>query len=219
MFQNLTGKKVDAFNYSFVFYNTYGKRYAFSETLTEELDVILSEERDTLSNKQKMTLSGLVVPSVYLAGGLVCVTSYHTTDGETVEIPDDERHWFGFGKGVAKGYNETAVTPLSDTEKKRSDAWELGVTGRYVDADWAAEYNVREGMLVLQMEKDSPMDLAGLQSGDILLAVGDVRIFGATSLKRAEAHMNPGESAPALYWRNGSVYITTVVYPDGSEAI
>lgn len=216
--KNNTKSKIDAFNYFLIFYNTYGERYCFLESLTDELTLlVMSEERDTIAAKGTYTLQGTVVESVFLAGGLMCITGYHTEDGETVTFDDDQRHWYGFGKGVTTGYNEPIVTALTAGEQKRAQSWKMGVSGMYVDADYAKNYSVRQGFLVDTLTPGSAMDEAGLQSGDILLAVGDTRIFGSSSLARARAAIEPGQTVTVLYWRNGNVYVTTLTRPDGHE--
>lgn len=217
--KNNTKNKIDAYDYLLVFYNTYGERYCLLESLTDELTLLISsDERNTLKAGGKITLSGTVVESVFLAGGLVCITGYHTTDGVTVTFDDDQRHWYGFGKGVTTGYNDRIVTPLTDGEKKRAAEWDIGISGLYVDADYAEHYQVREGCLVTALTPGSAMDAAGLQAGDVLLAIGDTRIFGASSIARAKTRIGLGETVTVLYWRNGNVYVTTLTRPDGSTS-
>lgn len=211
--KNTQKAKIDAFDYTIYFYNTYGERFTMSDSLTDELTYWNdSEERTTLKKNETVTLT-FEMPYYYFAGCLMSINGYHTTDGETVTFEDDQYHWYGFGKGVAEGYQDLIVTPLTDSEKQKAETWKLGVSGVYIDADYAKLYSVREGYLVGTLEEGSPLDLAGIQAGDILLAIGDVRIFGNASLQRACANVGDGESAAVLYWRNGDVYITEVTHP------
>lgn len=89
----------------------------------------------------------------------------------------------------------------------------------YVDEELAKEYSVMAGLLINSMNPGSPLDQAGLQNNDVLLAVGDVRVFGAGTLIRAAAAIEPGDSVQVLFFRNGSVYVTTLSRPGNFDAI
>lgn len=215
--KNTQKEKIDAIDFILYFYNTYGERFTICDSLTDEMSYWqFSEERQTLKKNETVTLT-MDMP-YYFAGCIMSVTGYHTADGTTVTVEDDQYHWYGFGKGVADGYRDLVVTPLTDSEKKEAEEWKLGVGGAYIDADYAKLYSLREGYLVGVLEEGSPLDLAGIQAGDILLSIGDVRIFGGASLQRARAKLTAGESATVLYWRNGDVYITEVTRPSEHES-
>lgn len=222
--KNTTGQKIDAFNIALRLYNTYGERFLFSSmasdvTLTDELTILdnLAEERYTIKKNETFQY-GFNLGSYYFAGVMVAVTAYHIDGGDTVVIPADQRHWYGFGKGVEQGYQPLIVTPLSDGEKQLAEKWKSGIDGIYVDAEIAAAYGVREGYLIQKMEPGSMLDEAGLKSGDILLAVGDVRIFGAASIDRAMSRLSAGQSVTVLFLRNGVLYQTQMVAPGGAAA-
>lgn len=222
--KNTSASKIDAFNFRMRLYNTYGERFLLHSisdeaTIKTELDALdSSEERFTLKKNETVQL-GLNMGSLYFAGCKIAVTGYHTTDGETVRYNDDQLHWYGIGKGVTAGYYDLEVTPLTDTEKEKAEAWDLGVTGVYVDEELAKEYSVMAGLLINSMNPGSPLDQAGLQNNDVLLAVGDVRVFGAGTLIRAAAAIEPGDSVQVLFFRNGSVYVTTLSRPGNFDAI
>ncbi len=222
--KNTTGQKIDAFNIALRLYNTYGERFLFSSmaseaTLTDELTILdnLAEERYTIKKNESFQY-GFRLGNYYFAGVMVAVTAYHVEGGDTVVIPADQRHWYGFGKGVAAGYQDLIVTPLSDGEKQLAENWKSGIDGIYVDSEIAAAYGVREGYLIQKMEPGSMMDAAGLKSGDILLAVGDVRVFGPASIDRAMSRLSAGQVTTVLFLRNGVVYQTQMVAPGGATA-
>lgn len=216
--QNKTNDKIDAFDFTLRLYSTYGDRFLVGSlsdkvTITDELTAFdMSEERKTIGNNSTMQLS-LGMGDYYFAGCMIAITAYHTTSGETVRIEDDQRHWYAFGKGVQKGYQPEIVTPLTETERKMAADWDLGVKGSYVDSEIAEFYGTREGLLISGMTKGSPADLAGLQAGDVLLAVGDVRIFGGSSLDRARAAIAAGDTVDVLFYRNGAVWVTQLTRP------
>ncbi len=221
--KNASGQKIDAFDFSIRLYNTYGERFLFSSvssdvTLTDELTALnLSEERATFNKNETIQFS-FGIGNYYFAGVMIAITAYHNEKGETVRIPEDQLHWFGFGKGVEQGYQPLIVTPLSDGEKQLAEQWKSGIEGLYVDAEIAKAYNVREGYLIQKMEPGSMMDAAGLKAGDILLAIGDVRIFSTTTISRALSRLTPGAVVTVLFLRNGTVYQTQMVTPGGITA-
>ena len=221
--KNMTGEKIDAFNIALRLYNTYGERFllrsvADDATMNDELTVFdnLAEERYTIRKNESFQF-GLKL-GYYFAGVMVAVTAYHVDGGDTVVIPSDQRHWYGFGKGVAQDYQPLTVTLLTDLEKQQAANWKSGLDGIYVDGEIATAYGVREGYLVQKMEPGCMFDEAGLKMGDILLAVGDVRIFGAASIDRALSRLSAGESVTVLFFRNGMVYQTQLVAPGGAAA-
>ena len=73
--------------------------------------------------------------------------------------------------------------------------------------------------MINAMTEGSPADLAGLQAGDVLLAIGDVRIFGQTSLARAMAAIGEGETVTVLFFRNGAVWQTQLTRPSNSMSL
>ena len=110
------------------------------------------------------------------------------------------------------------MTTLTTDELRLAAHWNSGIEGIYVDDEVAKSYGVREGYMIQKMEPGSMLDTAGLKAGDILMAIGDVRIFGTTSIDRALARLNPGQSVTVLFLRNGVVYQTQMAAPGGSEA-
>ena len=221
--KNNTGMKVDAFNITLRLYNTYGERFLFNSvfsdmTLTDELTALDHAEERATFKKNETIQFGFSLGNYYFAGVLISVTAYHVEGGDTVRIPEDQRHWYGFGKGVEAGYQPLVVTPLTDAEKKLASRWESGIEGVYVDDEIAAAYGVREGYLIQKMDPGSMMDAAGLKMGDVLLAIGDVRIYGTTSIERAMAGLSAGQAVTVLFLRNGVVYQTQMVAPGGAAA-
>ncbi len=188
--------------------------------VTEWLNV--TEERTSVRKGQVIQYSVTLSDRYYFAGVMVAITAYHTDDGQTVTIPDDELHWYAFGKGIGvknKTYVERIIPPLKETEARLAAMWTLGVKGMRIDPEVAEAYSQREGLLVLELTPGTPMDSAGLARGDILLAIGDVRILGESSLDRAKASIGEGESVTVLFLRNGEVWQTTLTRPSSTQSI
>ena len=222
--KNKTGEKVDAFDFDLRLYSTYGERFLLGSlsdkvTISDEISFFnASEERKTLNKNQEMTLT-LGMGEYYFAGCMVAIMAYHTESGQTVRIPEDQRHWYAFGKGVPSGYQPVLITALTEEEQRLSAEWALGVSGTYVDPEIAKFYNAREGYLITGMEPGSPADAAGLKAGDILLAMGGVRIFGDGSVDRAKAALLEGQAVTVLFYRNGKVWQTQLTRPGDTISI
>ncbi len=89
----------------------------------------------------------------------------------------------------------------------------LGVTYGEVDPSRAKQEGLspNEGAEVSEVIQGSPADQAGLQSGDIILAVDGQRLAQATLLSRlVQAHV-PGDQVSLLVLHNGEQTTLTVV--------
>ena len=213
-----TGKdKIDAFDFNIKLYNAYGERFTLhgissDVSLREELNSFSgSEERHTLKKGASYTFV-MDMGKLYFAGCKIAITGYHTSDGNTVRYNDDELNWYGIGKGVEKGYQEPVITPLTEAERAVSGSEIYGTNGEYVDSELAEIFMTESGMLITSIEKGGEFDKAGLCAGDILLAVGDVRIFGLGSLNRAALAAQDVNSVQIIFWRNGKLYATRIVH-------
>ncbi|MEO7549233.1 MAG: Do family serine endopeptidase [Ramlibacter sp.] len=60
-----------------------------------------------------------------------------------------------------------------------------------------------EGALVSNVEKDSPADKAGLQTGDVIRKVDGQRVVGAGDLPAAIGMASPGDTVKLEVWRKG----------------
>jgi serine protease Do len=74
------------------------------------------------------------------------------------------------------------------------------------NADLASYFAVREGtgVLVLEVEEESPASEAGFLSGDLILAVGGEPTGTAESVRRALADRDPGETVEIERLRKGN---------------
>ncbi len=93
----------------------------------------------------------------------------------------------------------------------------LGVRYGEVDPSRASEegLNPGEGAAVSAVVQDSPADQAGLQSGDIILEVDDLRLTRAKLLSRLIQAHAPGDEVTLLVLHNGEQVTLMVVLGQG----
>jgi serine protease Do len=82
----------------------------------------------------------------------------------------------------------------------------IGVQIQSVTQDLADSLGLKttKGALVAQPAKGGPAELAGLKSGDVIVAVDGEKIEDARALSRKIAALGPGKSVDLGYLRNGS---------------
>jgi serine protease Do len=87
---------------------------------------------------------------------------------------------------------------------KVTRAW-LGVALQEVTADIAATFHLDKprGALVADVEERSPASTAGIQTGDIILAIDQKPVTDARSLQLALGQMTPGKAVRLTVFRNG----------------
>ena len=96
-------------------------------------------------------------------------------------------------------------------------AW-IGITVQDIDARLAKYLNIGSvsGVLVKSVEQKSPARKAGIQEGDLLLALGSRKINSAQKLDSALKGISAGQTVSAGIWRDGkerTVTLVTAVFP------
>jgi|RhiMethySRZTD1v2_1073278.scaffolds.fasta_scaffold135397_1 membrane-associated protease RseP (regulator of RpoE activity) len=88
---------------------------------------------------------------------------------------------------IARG--DTAAPPADKPANNKSGAEELGVRAQPLTPDLATALGSEgvEGVLVLEVSKESPADHAGLRAGDIIFKIGEQSVKDMGSLDQAVA--------------------------------
>jgi serine protease Do len=94
----------------------------------------------------------------------------------------------------------------------------VGVMVQPVTADIADSLGLKEskGALIAQVQSGSPAAKAGLESGDVVVALGSTEIKDARDLARKVAEVNPGKTLEMHIKRGGedrSISVTAAAYP------
>ncbi|MFW6107165.1 MAG: DegQ family serine endoprotease [bacterium] len=109
------------------------------------------------------------------------------------------------GIGFAIPINMATAVMKSIREKGRVIRGYLGVGIQNLTPELAKALGMehREGALVSHVVPDTPAAEAGLQRGDLIIAVGDHEVESATSLRNRVARMSPGQGVQLTILRDG----------------
>ncbi|MEO1018326.1 MAG: Do family serine endopeptidase [Pseudomonadota bacterium] len=109
----------------------------------------------------------------------------------------------GIGFAISADLAEQIIEDLRDDGNVQR-GW-LGVNIQTLDDELAAAFGLDSmtGALVSKIERESPADKAGLQSGDVILAYNGEAIEVLTDLSKMVAATKPGNNAIISIWRDG----------------
>lgn len=102
---------------------------------------------------------------------------------------------------LAKGDSTARGTSSSS----KSGSAYLGVTCTGINAEYASYYDIPEGVYIKDVASGSAADNAGLESGDIIIAVGNKKVSSTEGLKKALAGYKAGDTAKLTIARQSSV--------------
>jgi len=100
----------------------------------------------------------------------------------------------------------------STPEEAQSAAW-LGITVRSLTADERAQAKVSGGVVVENVESGSAAGDAGIESGDIALEVGKIRINGMTDYNRAVRQFKSSKNAVLFRVNRGGAVLYIAIEP------
>lgn len=80
----------------------------------------------------------------------------------------------------------------------------MGVTIQELTPELAETFGTRHGVLVAEVAKGSPADHAGLQAGDVIVALGGEDLKNIGALRNRVAALAPGAKATVVLLRDGS---------------
>ena len=89
----------------------------------------------------------------------------------------------------------------------------IGVTSQNITPQMAKAFNLvsADGVIVASVASNGPAAQAGVQVGDILTMINDIRIKDVTSMVNEVAKLKPGSSAKISLQRNGQTIQLPIV--------
>jgi membrane-associated protease RseP (regulator of RpoE activity) len=81
----------------------------------------------------------------------------------------------------------------------------LGIVLQELNADLAAYFSVKadEGVLIVNVEKDTPAEKAGLKAGDVIVQMGEKNVKDADTVHEVLADLKKGETVALTVIRHG----------------
>jgi serine protease Do len=124
----------------------------------------------------------------------------------------------GIGFAIPSSMAQEIISSLRE-HRKVSRGW-LGVTIQNVDeaAAKALGLDKTAGALVSSVLEGQPAGKAGIQSGDVILAINDREIENTEHLLRVVAQLTPGSRASVVIWRDGQRRTVSLVVAERGSA-
>jgi S1-C subfamily serine protease len=94
----------------------------------------------------------------------------------------------------------------------------LGIEGRDVDPEQAADLGIAGGAELETVVEDGPADEAGLRHADVVTHVGDTEVTSMGDLVTALRHLDPGDRVRIGFVRGGTPRWSAVLLGDGEDA-
>ncbi|MDD3442577.1 MAG: Do family serine endopeptidase [Sulfurimonas denitrificans] len=114
----------------------------------------------------------------------------------------------GIGFAIPSNMVTTVATSLIDNGKY-TRAY-LGVNISDIDSDMSTLYNNNYGALITGVEENSPAAKAALKRGDLIIAIDDKKITGASELKNTIGAFAPSKEVSVKYLRDKKILTTKV---------
>ena len=100
-------------------------------------------------------------------------------------------------------YGISSVRPLIEHLSNNLPRVTLGVYGTDIPASVREREDIPQGAYVSRIEMDSPAMDAGIQSGDVIVALGETEITSFSGLSAALYHLKPEETVSVTLLRTG----------------
>jgi len=189
-----------------------GNPFGFSHTVTTG---VISAVNRSIRSEQRVFLDFIQIDASINPGN---------SGGPLLNINGD---LIGINTAIyAKAQGIGFAIPINKAKKIISDliqfgeviqTW-IGITVQNLDKKLAGYLKVpgKKGVMVKALEPDSPASRAGLQEGDIILAIGNKKIASVQDYGSVKKTYAAGDTLKAQIWRNGkteTVRIKSRVFP------
>jgi S1-C subfamily serine protease len=177
-----------------------GNPYGFQHSVTSG---VVSATGRSLRARSGRLLEDVVQTDAPLnpgnSGGPLVTTRGEVVGVNTAMIP----HAHGLSFAIAGNTAQFVLSRLIKEGRIRRSF--IGVTGQSVPIPRRLTRNyqlaVSSGVLTVGVEPSSPAEIAGLRAGDIIIALGDVRVTGVDDLHRLLTAERIGQAAPLTILR------------------
>lgn len=153
------------------------------------------------------------------SGGALVDASGAVIGINSAKYADEEVEGMGFAIPIS-----TAVPIINDIIKSETlsedEQGYLGIKGTDVSEEYAKYYNMPQGVYISEVSSGSPAQKAGLQSGDIIVKIGDRDVTSMTSLQERLSKLKAGTEVKVVVKRsdNGEYKEKTVTVTLGKKS-
>ncbi|MEM9313686.1 MAG: trypsin-like peptidase domain-containing protein [Pseudomonadota bacterium] len=126
------------------------------------------------------------------------------TDVEVLLVRDREERRIDVEVGGLNADEDIAGVYRGEDSEEEAGGGRLGIVIEEVPDEMLDRFSLEGGVLVRGVQPDSPADRAGLQSGDVITAVGSTPVRSVDALMRVVRDLDAGASVPLRLMRRGS---------------
>lgn len=226
---NNTNDDIDAVTVRVKWYNSYGERMLNDPIkLSDAIYDFYNPETGIYYDWSTMDINNINIPAYesYKVKGdnelpmevsvphnsisviKMAVIRYHTVDGRTVNIPENEQFWRGSDGSIEcleYENNLYELPELTDEMSAKASSFRIGMNtypvGNFVAKDLGLPMG---GAYVASVDADSMAERAGIRAGDVIVKIGTVYVMSiGDNFDVAKALMSETEPSDVLFYRNG----------------
>ena len=213
-FVNRTGEALEGFALQIIPYSAYGEAVELADSLAAQAARTYPKNASvakgaTYSDSARSSYF-TIKEGEYFAGAMVTVAVY-TAGGRETQIDSGSRVWRALGTAnaadTASSKTQGSIGSVAD---EAVDEWDMGFECEYVLPLYRKAYSAPEGLVVTSVEENNYGDWAGLQPGDVLLALNTTALTSTRALWQARDAVAKNETFEMVFWRDGMYYAATM---------
>lgn len=213
-FVNRTGEALEGFALQIIPYSAYGEAVELADTLAAQAARTYPKNAGvakgaTYSDGTRNSYF-TIKEGEYFAGAMVTVASY-TAGGREIQIDSGSRSWYAVGTANAADTTSSKTQGrIGSAAEETGDEWDMGFACEYVLPLYRKAYSAPEGLVVTSVEENNYGDWAGLQPGDVLLALDTTALTSTRALWQARDAIAQNATFELVFWRDGMYYAATM---------
>ena len=213
-FVNRTGEALEGFALQIIPYSAYGEAVELADTLAAQAARTYPKNAGvakgaTYSDGTRNSYF-TIKEGEYFTGAMVTVASY-TAGGREIQIDSGSRSWYAVGTANAADTTSSKMQGrIGSAAEETGDEWDMGFACEYVLPLYRKAYSAPEGLVVTSVEENNYGDWAGLQPGDVLLALDTTALTSTRALWQARDAIAQNATFELVFWRDGMYYAATM---------
>ena len=177
-----------------------GNALGYGQSVTVGYISALDREVDTEGKKMKLIQTDAAI-NPGNSGGALLNAKGEVIGINTMKYVDSTVEGMGYAIPISK-----AIPVINDLMNakviKESEQGYLGIQGNDITDEYAANFNMPNGVYVVKILDDSPADKCGLKAGDIITKFGDREVSSMEELQSILSKKEAGEQVEMVVQRN-----------------